>query len=41
MQEVKRLPSSSHKETFRSLDGIMTDYPPRLTKVINELGVGD
>lgn len=23
------------------VDGIMTDYPLRLTKVINELGVGD
>ena len=23
------------------VDGIMTDYPPRLTKVINELGVGN
>jgi glycerophosphoryl diester phosphodiesterase len=27
-------------ETY-GVDGIMTDYPPRLTKVINELGVGD
>ena len=27
-------------ETY-GVDGIMTDYPSRLTKVINELGVGD
>ncbi|MBW2686986.1 MAG: hypothetical protein JRE19_13880 [Deltaproteobacteria bacterium] len=27
--------------TTYGIDGIMTDDPPLLTKVINELGVGD